>query len=118
MPVLDVSALDRLRHLNEPGQPDVVAEVLTIFCEDAPARLQAIAAAAHAGDGPAVQRAAHTMKGAAATIGASRLQRVCRDVEDLARRGALDQLDAAVRTIHEECDLVHAAIVQLLSSKA
>jgi len=73
-PALDPRVIDSLRQLTQDGEPDVLAEVLGLFLADAPARLAAIAAAAQAGDGPALHRSAHALKGAAGTIGASALQ--------------------------------------------
>ena len=115
--VLDASTLATLRQLSEPGEPDVLVEVLTLFRADAPARLQAIEAAVAARDARSLQRAAHTMKGASGTIGAVALQQACRVVEELAKDGALDRVDEALAPLPIELARVLTAIEQLLSSK-
>lgn len=113
-PALDGEALDRLRSLNEPGQPDVVREVVGLFLADAPERLRAIAAAVHAGDAAALQRAAHTMKGASATIGARSLQRVCRGLEEMGRDQRVASAAAELSVLDREFTRVKDALHQLL----
>ena len=113
-PALDPSVLDSLRQLNQDGEPDVVKDVLSLFIADAPMRLQAIASAAAAGDAAALQRAAHTLKGAAGTIGALGLQAACRDVEQGAKAGDISVGRKSVGAVLAEFERVKAEIDQLL----
>lgn len=113
-PALDISVIESLRLLNEPGQPDVVHEVLGLFLNDAAARVDAIVAAFAARDVAALQRAAHTMKGAAATIGAPRLQQACRRLEDAAKQNDLSTAAVSMEDLHREHEQVVKAIRQLL----
>jgi len=111
---LDPAVLDSLRRLTPPGEPDVLKDVLGLFLADAAGRLEAIVAAVSVGDAPALQRSAHTLKGAAGAIGASALQAACRELEELAKRPGLvpDAVDLA--TLHSEFARVRAAIDLLL----
>ena len=113
-PALDPAVLETLRQLNEPGQPDVVREVLGLFRTDAPSRLEAISTAMEAQDAAALQRAAHTLKGAAAAIGATALHGACRALEEAGKQGALDSVAADVATLRHEYERVRDAIDQLL----
>jgi HPt (histidine-containing phosphotransfer) domain-containing protein len=99
---LDAAVIESLRLLNEPGQPDVVHEVLGVFMNDAPARIAAIVAAVDAHDAVALQRAAHTMKGASGAIGAFALQRACRALEEMGKQASFDSAADAVQTLHRE----------------
>jgi HPt (histidine-containing phosphotransfer) domain-containing protein len=111
---LDPTVLDSLRRLNQPGEPDVLADVLGLFLADAPVRIEAIAAAASSGDAAALRRSAHTFKGAAGAIGATALQAACRELEELAKRPGLTPGGADLEVLHREFDRVRTQIVLLL----
>lgn len=113
LPVLDQVTLDRLRELNEPGEPDIVVEVLTLFLEDAPARVAAVVAAQASGDARGLERAAHGLKGAAGNIGALRLQALCHRLEDLGRLGVAAD-PTVVLSLHEEFETLRQEITRLL----
>jgi HPt (histidine-containing phosphotransfer) domain-containing protein len=113
-PALDPAVLDTLRQLNEPGQPDVLQEVFSLFLSDAPARLEAVEAAVRARDSVALQRTAHTLKGAAGTIGAGGLQAACRALEDIGRGQELAGADQGLVVLRAEYERVRQAIDQLL----
>jgi HPt (histidine-containing phosphotransfer) domain-containing protein len=113
-PALDPDVINSLRQLNHEGEPDVVREVLTLFVDDAPTRMTAIAEAAERRDGPALQRAAHSLKGAAGNIGASALQACCRDLEAAGRSGAFDQAPALLETMRREFERIRLEIARLL----
>jgi two-component system sensor histidine kinase/response regulator len=113
---LDAAVLESLRQLNQAGQPDIVREVLTVFLADAPVRLAAIDGAIGSGDAPALQRAAHALKGAAGSIGAVGLQTCCHDLEELGRAGGLDGASGLGRRIHDEFGRVRDEINEMLAT--
>jgi HPt (histidine-containing phosphotransfer) domain-containing protein len=112
--VLDAAVLDSLRQLTQPGEPDLLADVLSLFLTDAPGRLDAIVAAAAEGDAAALHRSAHTLKGAAGAIGATALQLACRELEELAKRPGVAPGSADLATLHSEFARVKTAIDLLL----
>ena len=112
--MLDPSVIDNLRQLNREGEPDVVHEVMTLFLDDAPKHLSLIDAAVVKADAPGLQRAAHALKGASASIGATALQAACRELEDLSRSGTLDGAKAVVARVRDEFARVKAEINQLI----
>jgi HPt (histidine-containing phosphotransfer) domain-containing protein len=113
-PALDHSVIDALRQLNEDGQPDVVNEVLGLFLTSAPAQLAAIEAAIAAQDAAGLQRTAHTLKGAASTIGANALQAACRHLEELGKQQHVHDAAHAIGDLRHEYARVQDAIAQLL----
>jgi two-component system, sensor histidine kinase and response regulator len=88
-PVLDPSIFAGLRALQEPDEPDAVAELAGLFLEDAPARLRAIRTAIAQSDPRRLREAAHGIKGSASNLGARRLAGVCLRIETAARQGDL-----------------------------
>ena len=115
---LDDAALERLRELNQEGQPDLVREVLTAFLADAPRRLAAVDDGISQEDRAAVHRAAHALKGAASTIGATTLKQLCRDVEEAAGAAALDRARDIAGQLRREAARVHLEINRILAARA
>lgn len=114
--VLDPATLDRLRQLNEEGEPDLVVEVLTLFLDDAPARVDAVANAFEAGSAADLRRAAHGLKGAAGNIGAQRLQAACARVEEHAGLDQVNQAGEDVASLRAEFDALTHEIRRVLST--
>ncbi|MGE0040523.1 MAG: Hpt domain-containing protein [Vicinamibacterales bacterium] len=113
--VLDAGTLQMLRALNQEGEPDVLAEVLELFLEDAPARVAAIEAAAAAGDTRGLERAAHGLKGSAGNIGALGLQAICKTLEACGREGDAGPVPALIADMGAEFGRVRAAALEVLA---
>lgn len=111
---LDVRVLETLRMLTGEGEPDVMAEVLGLFRDDAPHRLGAILSACTNGDASGAYAAAHSLKGAAGNIGAHALQNVCFEIETAARDGDLAAVGALLSALEREAARVEADIANLL----
>lgn len=88
MPALDAAALRQLEE-DLGGDREVLAQVLASFLEEASAQLKAGRDAAAGARAEQVQSAYHSVKGAAATIGALLLSEACREIEQAARTGAI-----------------------------
>lgn len=72
------------------GQDDVVfAELVDMFLDDAPPRVEAIRLAIESGDASTVAREAHTYKGAAVVLDAKDVASCAHELELLARSGNL-----------------------------
>jgi HPt (histidine-containing phosphotransfer) domain-containing protein len=79
---LDQRALQTLQ--DTVGDPAFVGELVGDFLGGAPAQISALRGAVEHGDAGELRRVAHTMKGNAATFGASSLADACRDLEHAA----------------------------------
>ena len=113
-PVLDPAVLESLRQLTPPGEPDVLKEVLQLFLDDVPARVERLRSAWQGGDAVAVQRAAHSLKGSAGNIGATDLLGVCRQLDDLGRAGDLSNAAPLVTALDSEFARVQLEIKSLM----
>lgn len=76
--------LDRLA-----GNEALVDEILSEFMKDVPRKLAALKEALDRHDAPSIQREAHTLKGASASVGAVALQGAAKQVEAAGRAGDL-----------------------------
>ena len=111
--VLDPAVVASLRQLTPPGEPDVLAQILSVFLADVPRRIEQLKAAWRDGKAADVQRAAHSLKGSSGNIGADALFDVCRQIDERAKTGELrgDQLLSA---LDREYGRVEAEIKRLL----
>lgn len=96
---VDGARLDRLRLLD--GSGGALEELVALYLADSPANMDALAAAAAAGDPAAVGHAAHAWRGSCVMTGAHRVAGLLVAIETLARAGvvpdrrALDELRRA-----------------------
>ncbi len=98
-PAPGVAAVDWSRIESfKPFDPDggMVAGVIAAFLADAPRRIGTIRATHASGDADGLAAAAHALKGAAANIGAARLQALLHDIEARAREGRLASIAASI----------------------
>jgi two-component system, sensor histidine kinase and response regulator len=84
---VDPEVLAMLADLQEPGEPDLLGELVALFLRDAPERLGAIDRGLADGDLATVERAAHSLKGSASNLGAMGLHCLAACVEEQARLG-------------------------------
>ncbi len=86
---LDLAAIEALVSI---GGSELVVSVIDIFLDDAPKHIAEARRGIDEGDLETASRAAHTLKSAAAQIGAHRLSELCRRVEDLCDAGETTSL--------------------------
>jgi PAS domain S-box-containing protein len=86
---IDAAVIDGLRELDDGGD-GLLHEVIDLFLEETPPRLDAIAAAVGAGDTESLWRAAHALRSGAANLGAIRVVRLCDMLEKRGRAGLHD----------------------------
>ena len=111
--VLDPAVVESLRKLTPPGEPDVLTEILTVFLNEVPRRIDRLKAAWREGNAAEVQRAAHSLKGSSGNIGADALFDVCRQIDERAKGGDL-RLEELITALDFEYAEVEAEIQRLL----
>jgi len=90
------------------GDRRLLCELVGIFVDDGPKRIQAIRAALTASDVRQVEQVAHSLKGSASILGATRLQTAALALEDAAHDGHTEDGPALVAQIAGELDKVMA----------
>jgi signal transduction histidine kinase/CheY-like chemotaxis protein len=87
------------------GDRELLAEISRLFVEDAPRHLERIRQALDAGDGEALRRAAHGLKGAAANFDAEGVVAAARTLEEIGRTHQFDgRGESAWRELSEESE--------------
>lgn len=87
------------------GDRELLYNLFQLFVADAPKKLTAIAAGFTDGDAYQVERTAHSLKGASATVGALRLCGVAAELEQAAKRKDQPAMDALRETLEDVCAL-------------
>ncbi len=87
--------------------------VIASFLEDIPLQIHALKDCLARGDAVIAERQAHTMKGAAANIGAEVVRTIAAEMEKSAKDGNL----RAVQTRMSELELQFAALVEVLKNE-
>lgn len=113
-PILDAETLAALAELGGADDPELVAELIELFIDDAGRRVQGIVAALEQGDVESIARAAHALKSASANLGAFAFSAACRELETLARRG--DEVSTPARRVTHMYPEVERALSSLQSA--
>lgn len=90
------------------GDRRLLSELVGIFVDDGPKRMQAMRVALTAADVRQVEHVAHSLKGSAAILGATRLQTAALALEDAAHDGHTENGSDLVAEIARELDRVMA----------
>jgi HPt (histidine-containing phosphotransfer) domain-containing protein len=109
---LDVAALlDRV-----DGDRDLLAELVALFDDEQPGLVAALRAAIAAGDGTALQRAAHTLKGAVSNFCAPPARELAHAMERAGASGDLVQATALLPELEASLAGLVSALHQLTGS--
>jgi len=84
---LDLSVIDQLLSLDD-GELGLLKEMIGLFKADTPDRIQAIEATLASSDLGDMADVAHSIKGAAGTMGAPRLRAIAAELEAAGRKGS------------------------------
>ncbi|MDO8277202.1 MAG: response regulator [Burkholderiaceae bacterium] len=98
--LIDMSRLNEFKEFDDEALT-MTREVVALFIEDAPHRLQAVEEAVVAGDALALSRAAHALKGAAGNIGAAAVQALATALEADAQHGVPPDAQARLDRLRE-----------------
>jgi HPt (histidine-containing phosphotransfer) domain-containing protein len=96
------------------GDPEFLARMVEIFAADAPTRLDAIRAGLREADAEVVERAAHSLKGALATMAADGAAAEALRLEQLGRARTLEGAVELLAALERQVEAVTAALLDLV----
>ncbi len=102
--------LSRIQH-----DKALLQELITLFQEDTPILLAHMADALLVGDGYALSRHAHEMKGNCMNIGAGRMKKLASTLERKGKLQELEGADVTLANLRAEYKQVNAALEALLA---
>jgi len=90
--MIDPRALDTLKKLQRPGQPDIVIKFMHKFLKSSDQLVQAMQEGLSRDDMKAVTMATHTMKSSSENLGALAFSERCGEIESLAREEKVEEV--------------------------
>ena len=96
------------------GDPEFLAHMVRIFVADVPTRLDAVRTALGAADAQAMERAAHSLKGALATMAATDAAADAFRLEKMGRAGTLADAAGVLVVLERRVGEVTAALEALV----
>ena len=112
---LNESCLAAIRKLEEPGGPDLVAQIVSIYLDHASRLLAELRDAASRHDLISIERCAHTLKSNSAQLGAERFADICSTLERVARTITPESLSDFLVRLDREYERVRARLSEELS---
>ncbi len=91
-PVIDLDAIENLRSLNPGDNDEFLGEIVHIFLADTPQRIAELEQSLTAADVAKFARAAHSIKGSSANLGAVALRAVAEKLEHQSRKEGLNDV--------------------------
>jgi histidine phosphotransfer protein HptB len=112
--VIDSQAIENLRALNPGDNDEFLREIAGIFLEDTPLRIRELEQSLAAGDPAKFTRAAHSIKGSSANLGAMALRAVAEKLEHQSRSKGLVEVDELVAQVRDEFARAQAVLTKLI----
>jgi HPt (histidine-containing phosphotransfer) domain-containing protein len=100
IPTIDLEAISNLRELNPGDNGEFLREIVSIYIEDTPKRIADLKSCLASGDVTTFTRAAHTIKGSSANVGAQVLKAIAERLEAISRKDGLGGVSGLIA----ECD--------------
>lgn len=108
-PPIDLAALANLRTIGG-GDAAFVAEIVQMFREDTPPRLEELDACVASGQADRLAKVAHSLKGSASNFGAVPLRALLEQLEAIAKGGDLARAPDSIAALRTEYARVLAAL--------
>ncbi len=97
------------------GDRDLARTLVGSFLEDIPKQLAALESHLNAGDAAAAERQAHSITGAAATVGSDAVRRVASEMEQAGRAGDLQEMSVRLSELAEQFQAAGKAMQNMKS---
>ncbi|MCB1105499.1 MAG: Hpt domain-containing protein [Cephaloticoccus sp.] len=98
-PIIDPEAIENLRSLNPGDNDEFLREIVGIFLEDTPKRLTELNECLARHDVRSFTRAAHSIKGSSANVGAGYLRRAAEQLEHKSNADGLVDVAAQITEV-------------------
>ena len=89
--VLDMSVVEELLSFSDDGDPELLLDLIQMFLDDGPSKVNAVTEGLAAGDFEKMERAAHSLKGSSGNLGARLLQDTCEQMLFATRHQKLEE---------------------------
>ena len=111
---IDPQAIENLRALNPGDNDEFLREIAGIFLEDTPLRIAELDQSLATGDGPKFTRAAHSIKGSSANLGANGVRAAAEKLEHHSRAQGLAGVAPLMAELKSEYSRAEAELSKLI----
>ncbi|MFT3781638.1 MAG: Hpt domain-containing protein [Nibricoccus sp.] len=111
---IDPEAIENLRALNPDDDDAFLKDIIGIFLQDTPERIAELKQCLTTYDQPKFTRAAHSIKGSASNLGASKVRAVAEQLEHQSRNSGLDGLDPLLKNLEGEFAIAETELKKYL----
>lgn len=111
--VLDMEVVEELLALTGDGDPELLLDLIHMFLEDAPTKLEAMTEGLAKGDLEQVAQAAHSLKGSAGNLGIRMVQHDCDELQNAGHANDMDTVRRVVPRLEENFTQAIAALEDL-----
>lgn len=115
-PVIDLKSIENLRALNPDDNDEFLREIVTIYLEDTPQRIAELEQALAVSDVAKFTRAAHSVKGSSANVGAMVVRSVAEQLEHQSKQ-SLDQVATLLANLKTEFARAQAEFAKLVAPR-
>ncbi len=115
MTVIDMSVVEELLDLCDDRDPELLVDLIGMFLEDGPARIQSILDGLEKNDLEMVERAAHSLKGSAGNLGALKVQGHADAMQVASRQGEGDKLNQLVPSLQSDYQEAEQALRDIVA---
>jgi histidine phosphotransfer protein HptB len=115
IPIIDLEAISNLRELNPGDNGEFLREIVSIYVEDTPKRIAELKSCLASGDVVTFTRAAHTIKGSSANVGAQVLKGIAERLEFISRKEGLGGVSGMIAEVEAEFERVKAELARIAS---
>lgn len=110
---IDPSALQRIRRVD--GSSEFLAELIGLFRQTSPERMEKMQKAVSQRDGALLAREAHSLKSSSANLGASRMSEVCETLDEMGRKQSFERASQALSELRASYEEARQALELELS---
>jgi HPt (histidine-containing phosphotransfer) domain-containing protein len=115
---IDWSVLDSMKLLQQPGKPDLLKQLMTIYLTSSPPLMEGIRSAIASRDREALMHAAHSLKSSSLSLGATGLGETCASLEQMGKAGSMGDAPALLNRAETQFAAVTSAFRQALEQDA
>jgi HPt (histidine-containing phosphotransfer) domain-containing protein len=114
VPVIDSESIENLRSLNPGDGDEFLKEIIAIYLEDTPQRIAELEQSLAGGDTPRFTRAAHSVKGSSANLGAMAVRRVAEQLEQQSNKHGLVNVAELLAQLRVQFDIARVEFAKLV----
>ncbi len=111
--LLEQSALDNIRAIQQPGRPDLLVRLIHVYLEESSDLMALIQHAAGVGDRSGIMERIHSLKSISANLGAMQMDTICQQLEVLDDEESI----ANIQRVLVQLDSVYERTCQALTSE-